>query len=153
MKNNEPKMAQFLDRLTHQEMQIICHQVRTHSGEQRYAHLHPGLLPFVPFKVVNKAILYSKAVRPVAVIISKLDLDDDDLFHSDNTLTLNDRKVWRVFGKTPGLGRQFSWLPGKPVVALRCQHAGTGWGTWKVSVLPKHRAAVMCWLADNCTRP
>jgi hypothetical protein len=148
MKNNEPKMAQFLDRLTHQEMQIICHQVRTHSGEQRYAHLHPGLLPFVAVQIVRDALFRGKVVRPVAAIISKLAFTlQNEEFES---LMLRPRKVMRVFG--PHLGsRIFNSLPGKPSVRISWDgDLGSDSARYKVHVAKKHQAAVVMWLIDNC---
>lgn len=148
--DNEPKMAQFLDRLTHREQQIICHQVRTHSGEQRYAHLHPGLLPFVPLLVVLQALQLTKAVRPVAVIISKLPKGN---FISWDRITLCDAKVIRMFGKRPQDGRPINWLPNKPIVALSREQgstAGDGFSVWKIQIANRHRPAVVQWLHDIC---
>jgi len=148
MKNNEPKMAQFLDRLTHQEMQIICHQVRTHSGEQRYAHLHPGLLPFVPVERVRNCLFRGKVARPVAAIISKLEFSlENDEFES---LMLRVKKVVHVFG-TALSSRVFRHLVGQPMVRLSwIDGAGKDSALYRVHVAKKHQTAVVMWLIDNC---
>jgi hypothetical protein len=153
--DSEPKMAQFLGRLTHWEQQIICHQVRTHSGEQRYAHLHPSLLPFVPLSVARKAINNAKHTRAVAAISAKL----PGYIGAFSTMAIvTDKKVLRMFGPNPEKGRNLKWLPqlsvrGAPVsttVALVRKHNGTGFGVWEINVAREHRDVVMNWLCDTC---
>ena len=156
MSATEPTMAKYLDRLTHIEQQIICNQVRLRSEEQRYAHLGPHLLPFVPVSEVHLCLRRAIAVRPVAAIISKLQVPSDFTDLEVLTLTLADRKVHRMFGSSPEKGRAITWLPGKPVVSLRrqLQHRSPydrpGFGSWEISVPKKHRAAVAYWLHDIC---
>lgn len=148
MSATDPKMAQFLDRLTHQEQQIICHQVRTHSGEQRYAHLAPHLLPFVPLSVVRKSLSMAKAVRPIAAIQAKV--FTNFLTKGENWLILNDKKVHRMFGLHPERGKSLSWLPKKQSVALVRHHVGTGFGRWDVKGPHEHLPVIMNWLYDVC---
>lgn len=154
--DNEPKMVQFLDQLTAREQAIICFHVRKHSGELRYDHLHPSLLPFVPMEVVRKCLMCAKAVRPVAVILSKLP-DSDGI--DSISLILTDKKVYRMFGPHPERGKPITWLPRKtdkfgnavnPVVSLQKKHSETGFGVWQVNVAREYRTAVYRWLADIC---
>jgi hypothetical protein len=153
--DNEPKMAQFLDRLTHREQQIICHQVRTHSGEQRYAHLAPHLLPFVPVEVVRKALNAAKHTRAIAAISAKI---PGYIAIFSTRVILTDKKVLRMFGPNPEKGRNLRWLPqlsirGTPIsttVALTRKHNGTGFGLWEINVAREHRDVVMNWLCDTC---
>ena len=98
MSATEPKMAQFLDKLSHREQQIICFQVRTFSDEQRYAHLQPNLLPFIPMTVVRDSLTKAKNVRAIAAILGKLPQNRE---WSTTAITLADKKVYRMFGKHP----------------------------------------------------
>lgn len=153
MKKAEPVMAQHLEKLSHQEQQIICFHVRKFCDEARYIHLGPHLLPFVPVRVVRHCLLNGRAVRAVAAIISKLGIQLSNAAKQDSKaprLSLVDKKVARLFGNHPEKGRAITWLPGKPVVALKCAHTGTGWGMWEISVAKQHQTAVVCWLNDVC---
>jgi hypothetical protein len=156
MKNKEPTMAKYLDRLTHREQQIICHQVRTHNSEQRYAHLHPWLLPFIPLHLVLFCLGNSKTVRPIAVIIAKL--PGAEYWDLPDKIVLRDKKVHRMFGPHPEKGKAITWLPKRtagrtvvsPIVTLVRKHRGTGYGSWEVGVAPEYKMAVLNWLSDTC---
>ena len=151
MKDKEPTMAKYLDRLTWLEQQIICNQVRSFSDEQRYAHLHPGLLPFTPLSIVKVSLTRSKVARPIAVILSKLQMKESAFTQYSDKLLLRTAKVFRVFGPDPAKGRCISWLEGRPVVALRLQNKADKYNTrWAVDVKPEHRLAILYWLADQC---
>ena len=149
-------VAGILERFTFREQQIICHAVRTHSQEQRYAHLTPALLPFIPVTVATGAMKMCTTTRPVAVIRAKL---PSTLEHRVR-LWLYPRKVVKVFGGDPSKGRRFNWLPeqrvgGKVVDRLVClkfqRKPLANTAEYTVVVHRNYREAVVSWLCDNCT--
>jgi hypothetical protein len=156
MSATDPKMAQFPGRLTHWEQQIICHQVKTHSGEQRYAHLHPGLLPFVPMVLVRQMLVYAKTTRAVACIIAKL--PPTEYWDLPEMIILRHKKVLRMFGPHPERGRAINWLPKRvagrilvsQVVTLTKKDRGAGLCRYEVGVAPEYKSAVLQWLSDIC---
>ncbi len=150
-------MAGHLHKMTFKEQLIICHVIRERSYELKYAHLTPALLPFVPLTDVHLALASKKASRPIAVILAKVDIE----FQYKDRVWLVDRKVMKVFGPNPQLGRRFNWLPsksinGKPIdklVALnKFAHKFKRDATvYDVVVHPAYRQPVMAWLVDNLT--
>jgi hypothetical protein len=151
-------MAGHLHKVTFKEQLIICHVIREYSDEQKYAHLSPALLPFVPMTVVHSALAAKKASRPIAVIFAKLPVM---LVTYTERVWLVDRKVMKVFGPEPQLGRRFNWLPtktvnGKPIDKLIClkkvaHKYKRGATVYDVVVHEAYRQPVLAWLVDNLT--
>ena len=135
-------MAAYIGRLTLKEQLIICHQVRNY--EQRYAHLHPGLLPFVRTEVVLYCLFSGTVNRPISLIISKLGFK---MYESPalTKLMLDPKKVRDFFGKTNS--RSFRWLPTRPVVTVIPVPNSS---MFHINVAPKFLAPVTLWLIDNC---
>lgn len=149
-------MAGHLHKVTYKEQLIICHVIRERSGELKYAHLTPALLPFVPMTDVHLSLASKKASRPIAVILSKVGTE----FQYKDRVWLVDRKVMKVFGPNPQIGRRFNWLPsktinGKPIDKLAALKKGgthkRGATVYDVVVHPAYRQPVMAWLVDNLT--
>jgi hypothetical protein len=151
-------MAGHLHKVTFKEQLIICHVIHEHTDEQRYAHLSPALLPFVPMTVVHSALAAKKASRPIAVIYSKLGAP---LVNYLDRIWLDDRKVMKVFGPDPSKGRRFNWLPnhGKPIdklVTLKFAYKNKnnyqkGGSVYDVIVHKAYFQPVLAWLVDNLT--
>jgi hypothetical protein len=156
-------MAGHLHKVTFKEQLIICHVIREYSGEQKYAHLSPALLPFVSMEQVRSSLRAKRASRPIATIISKIGPVNPPYL---NPVWLNNRKVVKVFGADPAKGRRFNWLPKTtiwghpidPVVSLKfvrlnkrpSDKSNTG-AMYDVVVHEAYREPVVAWLLDNLT--
>lgn len=148
-------LAGHIGKLTLKEQLIICGIVRSHCSDQKYQHLHPGLLPFTPIIVVSKSLRHAQVTKPVAVIISKINLMFDSRL-SERYMNLNLSKVHKLFGANLSKGLTLNWLPvkyrkGLPVsrtIKLRYVPPNR---SFIVTIEPEYNMAVVYWLIDNCT--
>jgi hypothetical protein len=177
MKNKpQPKpqnMVKYLDRLSSNEKAVICgvlNRMDLDKREYPEPEVHQGTLPFVNVGRVVTAMTNIVSVHPereriYRQILTKLAEAVDEhtkrefVVATKFSMKLDDRKVYRHFGKHPERGKPMGWL-GKdkikvggadtlvsPCVTLAKQAIT---GLWTVQVLKRCEYAVQLWLSDHC---
>jgi hypothetical protein len=181
----EPNLVKYLPRLSIKEKAVLLRLLREVRGEE---HHFEGTLPFV---AVSKAVrvlesvakvdsfitdrwkAYSRIAKEILVKLSEArdDRKGKAVFH----MRLNDKKVYRHFGKNPEKGKPLSFLPKEkvtvgvkyslpkkdyvpdkdvlvaPCVRLKPMVKGPILErVWEITVLERCRPAVELWLMQNC---
>ena len=151
-------MAAYIGRLTLKEQAIISALILA-TGNGKYSDMRLGLLPFVPLDIALDALCNVHVTRPIAVILSKLDLADGS--GPKPKILLRTTDVIRFFGARL-FPKTLSWLPIKTIKGKPASHIvkltlvkpdGKRDAIYTVHVHKAYRDPVLYWLTDTMQSP
>jgi hypothetical protein len=161
-------LTKYYGGLTRTERVILCELLKP-----RYPAIHLGSLVFVPLDIAVGALHeawspHQRSERTIRQLLGKL--PNKNVTHETFIMCLDDKKVYRRFGRNPERGKplshlpkvkvtvgfkwslpKLSWIPDRdvlvtPTVALRQQRKGI----WLVTVTSNCRALAEQWLFEHC---
>jgi hypothetical protein len=181
----EPNLVPYIGRLSQKEKAVLLRWIRQIPGEE---HHFEGTLPFVSVsKVLGVLEMVKTSVYPAAgghpasqriakeILVKLSEALDDRKGQASFLMRLNDKKVYRHFGRQPEKGKPLNFLPKEkvtvgvkyhlpskdyipdkdvlvaPCVKLKPMEKGRILArSWQVTVLNRCRPAVELWLQQNC---
>ncbi len=175
---SEPNLVKYMNRLSQKEKAVLLRLVKETPDQE---HHFEGTLPFISLKVVIDILnvvgrdgylseQWRTYARIAKEILAKLDSVGATCEASANFLMhLNDKKVYRQFGKHPEKGKPLNFLPKERVtVGVKFSLPKKCWvpddnvlvapsvalkkrgDLWEVTVKESCRARVETWLMQNC---
>ncbi len=181
---NEPNLVPYMGRLSQKEKAVLLHLVH-HLYDEK--HHHQGTLPFISLNTAVGVLelvtrggyaseqwkAYTRIAKEILVKLSEA--RENRTGSSIFLMRLNDKKVFRHFGRNPEKGKPLNFLPEvkvtvgvkyslpkkdyvpdkdvlvAPCVKLRPMEKGRILNRqWEVTVLERCRPAVELWLQQNC---